>query len=307
MPLRLPATPKDEEVQNHLSEYPLTLSSYFSRLTADRDEYVQRGKKCVELIFALRKFIPEFLKTLNANLGMQKLGTVDNMHVHSFLVWKQYSLPLLMSLSRQSTNASREVRHLALTNLQRILLGQHILVDESSEQADAVFNHVVFPLIDDLLRPQVFQRDPRGMPETRLRASALLCKVFMHLQVNDTAKQRDIRVLWIQILDLLDRLMNVDKKDQLVSQAEIDVIRTNDNLQHEAIPESLKNVLLVMNATDMLVPPSAHDHRSPLQKSLWDTTHERIERFLPGFLQEVLPTLVEEKAEESEAAPKPET
>lgn len=76
---------------------------------------------------------------------------------------------------------------------------------------------MVFPLLDELLKPQVFLRDARGMPETRLRASALLCKAFMHFEVRDNRPQVDIRLLWIQVLDLLDRLMNIDKKDQLVS------------------------------------------------------------------------------------------
>jgi golgi-specific brefeldin A-resistance guanine nucleotide exchange factor 1 len=82
---------------------------------------------------------------------------------------------------------------------------------------EELFNRVIFPLIDDLLKPQVFQRDQQGMRETRLRASALLCKVFMHFEVHESRAQTDIRVLWIQVLDLLDRLMNVDKQDQLVS------------------------------------------------------------------------------------------
>ena len=125
-------------------------------------------------------------------------------------------MPLLASSSRQSTNACREVRHLALINLQRLLLGQHIATSAGDEQVEVIFNRIVFSLLDELLRPQVFQRDPKGMPETRLRASALLCKVFMHYEVNDAAKQKDIRILWIQILDLLDRLMNIDKRDQLV-------------------------------------------------------------------------------------------
>ena len=125
-------------------------------------------------------------------------------------------MPLLASSSRQSTNACREVRHLALINLQRLLLGQHIATSAGDEQVEVIFNRIVFSLLDELLRPQVFQRGPKGMPETRLRASALLCKVFMHYEVNDAAKQKDIRVLWIQILDLLDRLMNIDKRDQLV-------------------------------------------------------------------------------------------
>ncbi len=76
---------------------------------------------------------------------------------------------------------------------------------------------MIFPLLDELLKPQVFQRDAKGMPETRLRASALLCKTFMHLEVRESQARTDIRVLWIQILDLLDRFMNVDKADQLVS------------------------------------------------------------------------------------------
>lgn len=39
----------------------------------------------------------------------------------------------------------------------------------------------------------------------------------MQDEVNEASKDdRDIRVLWVQILDLLDRLMNVDRRDQLV-------------------------------------------------------------------------------------------
>lgn len=44
-----------------------------------------------------------------------------------------------------------------------------------------------------------------------------------------------------------------------------------------------------MNATNILVPASANDTRNERQKSLWAATQERIERFLPGFLAEVLP------------------
>ena len=70
-------------------------------------------------------------------------------------------------------------------------------------------------LLDDLLKQQVFMRDPMGMPETRLRASALLCKAFMQFEARE-GQTADIRVLWIQVLDLLDRLMHVDRRDQLV-------------------------------------------------------------------------------------------
>lgn len=39
----------------------------------------------------------------------------------------------------------------------------------------------------------------------------------MHFEVNDAAKQKDIVLLWIQLLDVLDKLMHADKRDQLVS------------------------------------------------------------------------------------------
>ena len=60
--------------------------------------------------------------------------------------------------------------------------------------------------------------------------------------------------------------------------------------QYEAIPESLKNVLLVMNASGILVPPAELDTRDQRQKSMWAATQERIDRFIPGFLGEIIPS-----------------
>jgi len=45
-----------------------------------------------------------------------------------------------------------------------------------------------------------------------------------------------------------------------------------------------------MNAVGILVPPSLeHDERDERQRTLWTATQERIERFLPGFLEDVIP------------------
>lgn len=44
-----------------------------------------------------------------------------------------------------------------------------------------------------------------------------------------------------------------------------------------------------MNAAGILVPPPlGDDDRDELQRTLWTTTQERLERFLPGFLTEVI-------------------
>jgi len=228
-------------------------------LTTATSPPVDRGKRAIDLLVNLKKFISPL---------------AESIHVDRSQAWRQLCLPLLMSLSRQSTNAAREVRHSSISQLQRILLGPHVIFDEAdSTQIEEIFNRVIFPLLDELLKPQILQRDPQGIPETRLRASALLCKAFMHFEVRESQADADIRILWIQILDLLDRLMNVDKGGQL----------------YEAIPESLKNVVLVMNAAGILVRPSAEDSRNERQKTLWTATQERMERFLPGFLADVIP------------------
>ena len=44
-----------------------------------------------------------------------------------------------------------------------------------------------------------------------------------------------------------------------------------------------------MNAAQILVPPSSDDQRNERQRTLWTMTSERMERFLPGFLTEVIP------------------
>jgi len=126
-------------------------------------------------------------------------------------------MPLVVTLGRQSTNASREIRHSALSSLQRVLLGSPLIREAEQSKVEEIFNKVVFPLVDALLKPQVASKDPQGMLETRMKGSALLCRVFMHLEVKESRAKTDFRLLWIQVLDLLDRLMHVNRGDQLVS------------------------------------------------------------------------------------------
>ncbi|TRM59389.1 hypothetical protein BD626DRAFT_550235 [Schizophyllum amplum] len=231
------------------------------QVSAASSPAIDRGKKAVDLMVELQKHIS---------------SVASSAQLQPNAAWRQLSLPLVSALSRQSTNPAREIRHNAVSHLQRVLLGPHVIV--SGAQTDDVFNRVLFPLLDELLKPQVLQRDPRGMQETRLRASTLLCKAFMHFEVRDS-QTGDLRVLWIEILDLLDRLMSADKGEQL----------------YEAVPESLKNVLLVMHATDILVPAppaGSDDARTEKQQTFWSATQVRMERFLPGFLQEVIPAPV---------------
>ncbi|KAG1819513.1 uncharacterized protein BJ212DRAFT_1445963 [Suillus subaureus] len=221
---------------------------------------IERGRRAIDILYDMKRFITPLAESAGLQTGQ---------------VWRQYCLPLALSLGKQSTNPSRLVRHTAISQLQRLLLGPRFVYDENDHgQVEEIFNSIIFPLVDELLKPQVQQFDPQGISETRLRASALLCKAFMHFEVRENRTKSDIRILWIEILDLLDRLINAGKTEQL----------------YEAVSESLKNVVLVMNAANILVPPSQEDQRDEHQRTLWTATQARLERFLPGFLTEVIPT-----------------
>jgi golgi-specific brefeldin A-resistance guanine nucleotide exchange factor 1 len=62
-------------------------------------------------------------------------------------------------------------------------------------------------------------------------------------------------------------------------------ITTLIRMQEEAVPESLKNILLVMSSGGYLVPPE----QKPEQEKLWVETWKRLGRFLPDLYLELFP------------------
>jgi golgi-specific brefeldin A-resistance guanine nucleotide exchange factor 1 len=156
-----------------------------------------------------------------------------------------------------------------------------------------VFQRVLYPLLEAVISVP----SNAETTESRLRASALLCKAFMKFEISDNASGEDVTELWMQVLDYLDRLMRTDQSDQLVRFASSFDMRNgrlteSRIIQSEAVLESLKNVILVMHAADMLIPPSATEHdstRDQPRRQLWHMTHDKIERFMPGFMESVIP------------------
>ena len=132
--------------------------------------------------------------------------------------------PILESLTRQSINPCREVRTAALLLLQRLLLGD-LLPPQSPQTAywpDVIFDKSLLHLINDLLRPEVFASDKRGMGETRVIAQGMLCKIFLHCLtrlVDDDAllDGHMVTSVWGQILDILIRLVGSGQRDVLVT------------------------------------------------------------------------------------------
>ncbi|KAM7210238.1 ARF guanine-nucleotide exchange factor 2 [Rhypophila decipiens] len=228
---------------------------------------VARGVKALNLLSRMTARIPHLMK---------------QSHLESNEAWSAYWLPVFRALTKQCTNPCREVRHLAFPSLQRSLLSPELTSDDHREWT-SIFGEVLFPLILTLLKPEIFSTDRDGMSETRVKAASLLCKVFLQYLV--LLSQWDGMLdLWLKIVEIMDRLMNSGQGDSL----------------EEAVPENLKNVLLIMSTNGYLVPPS----QNPAGEELWSETWKRIDRFLPDLRNSLaLEPLTREEPSKAEPAP----
>lgn len=226
-------------------------------------EVVVRGNRAITLVSHLAGRVPHLIK-------QSQLETEE--------AWKAYWSPVFRCLATQSTNPCREIRQLSLSSLQRCLLSPELASPDHTEWTN-IFSEVLFPLIQQLLKPEVYQTDPVGMGETRVQAAQLLCKIFLHYLVL-LSEWPGVGELWSGILEVMERLMGSGQRD--------------GGILEEAVPESLKNILLVMGSGGYMVPPPAEgdDERSELQRKLWQETEVNLERFLPELMKEVFPESV---------------
>lgn len=240
-----------------------------------KHEAVVRGTRALTLISQLASRVPVLIKQ-------------SQLEPHS--AWRAYWSPIFRSLGTQSCNPCREIRHQALNSLQRCLLSSDLASQDHKEWTN-IFSEVLFPLIQQLLKPEVFASDPAGMAETRVQAAQLVCKIFLHYLVllNEWASLGET---WVKILEVMERLM---RSEASAGQ------RGGSEMLQEAVPESLKNILLVMNSGGYLTPPAKDEEGGEEEDTeLWDETWMRLESFLPGLMPELFP----EEAEKARA-PKP--
>ena len=188
-------------------------------------------------------------------------------HLERNEAWAAYWSPIFRALTTQCVNPCREIRHQAISALQRALLSEK-LASEDHDEWIAIFGEVLFPLILRLLKPEIYQLDQTGMSETRIEAATLLCKIFLRY-LDQLSQWEGMLQLWLRILDILDRMMNSGQGDAIV----------------EAVPESLKNILLVMAGAGYLSRPEVN----PGNEKIWTETKKRLDRFLPDLFTEVFP------------------
>ena len=192
---------------------------------------------------------------------------IQQSHLERNEAWAAYWSPIFRALSAQCLNPCREIRHKAIATLQRSLLSGQLASEEHTEWI-AIFGEVLFPLVLRLLKPEVYKLDQVGMGETRIQASNLLCKIFLRY-LDELAKCGQMLDVWLKILDVLDRMMNSGQGDAL----------------EEAVPESLKNIILVMGGAGYLSRPS----ENPENEKMWMETKKKLDRFLPDLFSEVFP------------------
>ncbi|KAF1412303.1 Golgi-specific brefeldin A-resistance guanine nucleotide exchange factor 1, partial [Spheniscus humboldti] len=179
-------------------------------------------------------------------------------------LWSNCWCPLLQGIAWLCCDARRQVRMQALTYLQRALL-VHDLQALDALEWESCFNKVLFPLLTKLLE-NISPAEIGGMEETRMRASTLLSKVFLQ-HLSPLLSLTTFAALWLTILDFMDKYMHAGSSDLLL----------------EAIPESLKNMLLVMDTAGIF---HSADSRTGYS-DLWEITWERIDCFLPRLRDEL--------------------
>lgn len=192
--------------------------------------------------------------------------------INNLAAWTAYWSTILKTLAHQCLNPCRTIRQQAFASLQRTLLSADLASPDHKEWT-AIFSEVLIPLITQLLKPEVYQSDPLGMSETRVRAATLLSKVFLHYLVlldglGEKGEKGLFEELWITIVGIMDRLGNSGQGDM-----------------EEAVAENLKNMLLVLSSGGYLAPPD----ENPEREELWHETWKRINRFQPNFFAELFP------------------
>jgi ribosome-binding protein aMBF1 (putative translation factor) len=211
---------------------------------------IDRGKRAVDLLYEILEW-----------------GEVEDAHDMSR---HRPTLSVLDSLSHHATSASPDVRDSVLSFLSRALHGPLAVPPADVTE---IFWRALYAVLEALIAAP----SDTEMTESCLRASALLCRAFMWFEMlNDDMTVQDIAERWMQVLDYLERLMHVDRSDQLL----------------EAVSESLEDVIFAMQSTGILVPPTVDEHSDsgdePSQL-LWQITQDMTEHLMPGFMESIIP------------------
>jgi golgi-specific brefeldin A-resistance guanine nucleotide exchange factor 1 len=178
-------------------------------------------------------------------------------------------LRLVQALRKVCMDQREEVRNHALLSLHRCLVVDGILVKSSTW---LMAFDIIFQLLDELLEiAQSYPpKDFRNMEVSLLHAIKLLCKVFLQ-SLKDLSEQGSFDKLWWEVLDMIEKFMKVKVRG-----------RRTEKLK-EAIPELVKNILMVMKASGVLSKTGASEN------SFWEATWLQVNKIAPSLQSEFFP------------------
>ena len=202
-------------------------------------DHLTESLRLLDLMSILHQKAAPLYKSTNASYAVE---LEDNETLEDRL-WIECWEPLLKGISRACCDARKQLRKQALTIFQRTL-NSCDMQNLNYKHWKSCFEHILFPLVQTLIQPDwtVSQSGaPLGAPkvpppsaeleETRIRAMNLLTKIFLKHLTFLSSDEESFKSIWLQILDFMDRYINIGRGETLA----------------ESIPESLKNVLLVMD------------------------------------------------------------
>ncbi len=192
-------------------------------------------------------------------------------------LWPLAWCPLLQGTARLCCDKRSHIRTSALSSLQRALLFRDLHAEMGAREWESAFAAVLFPMLDQLLL-RANPGEKTAMEETRTRAATLLGKVFLqHLSPLSSLRRGEsggcggsFPALWATVLDLMRRFIAAASSDLLA----------------DAVPELLKNMLLVMDTAGLFFVENGGAGRVR-KTELCTLTEERLKPFLPELMGEL--------------------
>nr|XP_043634837.1 ARF guanine-nucleotide exchange factor GNOM-like [Erigeron canadensis] len=188
-------------------------------------------------------------------------------------------LRLAQGLRKVCLDPREEIRNHAILMLQSCLTtlnGVHVQDDFWSQ----CFDLVVFTLVNDLLEivQEKSPKEYRNMEGTLILSLKLLSNAFLH-SLSSLSRLVSFCKVWLGVLSCMERFMKVKFRG-----------KKSDKI-HETVTELLKNILLVMKSSGILVPTDAVG-----SDSFWQLTWLHVKNIAPNLQTEVFP---ENKLEQS--------
>ncbi|KAL3629400.1 hypothetical protein CASFOL_026622 [Castilleja foliolosa] len=185
---------------------------------------------------------------------------------------------LIQGLRKVCVDQREEVRNHGIILLQRCLMGVdgiHIPTDMWLQ----CFDLVIFTLLDRLsdMAQQSSPKEYRSIEGSMVLSLKLLSKAFLQ-SLLDLSRTDLFCQVWLKVLGCMERYMSLRFRGKRSEKI------------HELVPEILKNTLLVMKSSGILVPSDSVD-----RDSFWQLTWLHVKNIAPSLQMEVFPSEETEK------------